>query len=196
MENDIIILICTIIGTGIAIVSSMVGLFRYYIKKENEHAINIKRLNDIEKRSNELPCEHHHSDIIAIKSVLVQKYPNSANVFSMKASPRKLNEVGERLFNEIKGREFLEKNKDELFSSIKKNNPLTALDVEQYAYTSLLFYTNLPMFNELKDFVYNAPSMTIKKGEKYDIALNDICFILSLPLRDMYLKENTNIADI
>jgi hypothetical protein len=27
------------------------------------------------------------------------------------------------------------------------------------------------------------------EGKKHEIALNDICFVLSIPLRDMYLKE-------
>jgi hypothetical protein len=63
------------------------------------------------------------------------------------------------------------------------------LDVEQAANAACLSLIPTPEFNKLKDFVYNAPSIEVADGEKYDIALNDICFVLSLPLRDMYLKE-------
>lgn len=195
MSSDTVILICTIIGTGIAVIGSVISVVMYYVHKEKENAINLKRLEDVEAKAYKLPCNNHHSDIIAIKSILIQKYPISANVFSMKASPRRLNNFGEKLFEDIKGREFLENNKEVLFKEILKNNPLTALDVEQYSYSSLLLYTTTPMFNKLKDYVYNAPAILLDKGEKYEIVLNDICFVLSIPLRDMFLKAYPNITD-
>lgn len=64
-------------------------------------------------------------DISAIKAVLIQKFPNAAAVFSMKKSPRKLNELGE----------------DKL----------------------------------------------------YDITLGDVSFVLSLPLRDLYLEAHPEL---
>lgn len=196
MNSDMIILICTVVGTGLAVVAAMAGLFSYYAKKESEHAVNVKRLDDVEKKSNELPCIIHHSDITAIKSILIQKYPNAANVFSMKSSPRKLNDIGDKVFKEINGDDFLKENEQKLFEYIDKNEPLRALDVEQHAYAALLYYTTTPMFNRMKDYVYNAPSLFIEKdGEKgrYDIALSDICYILSIPLRDMYLNNHQEI---
>lgn len=89
---------------------------------------------------------------------------------------------------------FLAKNKERLFEYITGNKPLKALDVEQLSYAALMYYTGTEMFNEIKDYVYNAPSMTIEDGERYDIALNDICFVLSIPLRDMYILENPSIV--
>lgn len=46
-------------------------------------------------------------------------------------------------------------------------------------------------------YVYNAPSITVKgvNGEEvsHDLTLQDVCFALSIPLRDMYLKEHPEI---
>mgnify|MGYP007122058034 CR=1 FL=1 len=45
-------------------------------------------------------------------------------------------------------------------------------------------------FNTLKDYVYNAPAIDMPDGEKYELGLGDVCYILSIPLRDMYLEMN------
>lgn len=63
-------------------------------------------------------CNAHHDDITKIKTVMVEKYPKSSSVFSMKPSPRKLNPTGEKLFAAINGEQFLKDNKESLFGYI------------------------------------------------------------------------------
>ena len=165
------------------------------------------------KKVEQLPCNEHggrmeelektmsdiREDLAVIKSVIIQKYPTSANVFSMKKSPRRLNEMGEWLFNQVNGRGFLEKNKDFLFEKISEGRPSTALDVENAAHIACSSSTGEPMFSEIKNFVYNAPSIDIPDPDlgtrKYDITLGDVCFVLSIPLRDMYLSEHPEIKE-
>lgn len=159
-----------------------------------ENKAILKRMEDSDAKMNDLPCMNHHSDITAIKSILIQKYPNAANVFSMKASPRKLNSTGEKVYDDINGELFLLENKNKFFEYIDKNSPLKPLDVEQYAYASLLYYTGTDIFNNIKDYVYNAKSIIKEDGERYDIALNDVCYVLSIPLRDMYLMGHPDIS--
>lgn len=187
-------IICTVIATTITVSSTVLAGIWYMLKKAGRDAVNDKRLNDVETKANDLPCINHHSDITAIKSILIQKYPNAANVFSMKASPRKLNSIGEKVYDDINGKLFLLENKNKLFEYIDKNSPLKPLDVEQYAYASLLYYTGTDIFNNIKDYVYNAKSIIKEDGERYDIALNDVCYVLSIPLRDMYLIEHPDIS--
>ena len=55
--------------------------------------------------------------------------------------------------------------------------------------TALLYYTTTDAFNHIKDIVYDLPEMDTPEG-KYELTLNDVCFVLSIPLRDMYIKEN------
>lgn len=171
------------------------------------------RINDLEKRTCNSNCQSHEndistlkqdlkdikSDIVTIKSLLVIKHKNAADLFSMKNSPRKLNENGEKLFSDIRGNDFLHENKDFLFAKIDEQQPKTALDVETAANFVCTANTDNEIFNRLKNYVYNSPTYTIKDKEgnerQYDIALSDICFVLSLPLRDMYLKEHKEIPE-
>lgn len=165
------------------------------------------------KKIEQLPCSDHggrmgelertmadiKEDLTVIKSVIIQKYPNSANIFSMKKSPRRLNEMGEWLFEQVKGQEFLERNKEFLFGKVDDSHPSTALDVENAAHIACSSSTNEQMFSDIKSFVYNAPSIEIPDPDvgkrKYDITLGDVCFVLSIPLRDMYLLEHPEIEE-
>lgn len=136
-------------------------------------------------------------DISVIKGILCVKFPDMKDMFSMKHSPRKLNPLGERVFKEIRGKQFLEDNKAFLFSKIDEMKPQTPLDVENAANAVCIVNTNNKIFNPIKDFVYNAPAIDVtdKDGNvtPYGVTLGDVCFILSLPLRDMYLEEHPGI---
>lgn len=136
-------------------------------------------------------------DISTIKTVLVQKFPNAAIIMSMKKSPRRLNETGEWVFNQVNGKQFLDDNKAFFFSKIDAMKPQTAFDVESAANYACAGFTDNSIFNDIKMFVYNAPPIKIKdedgKERSYELALGDVCFALSLPLRDMYLKEHPEI---
>lgn len=165
------------------------------------------------KKIEQLPCGNHEKktkeledaiieikeDIAVIRSVIVQKYPTSASIFSMKKSPRKLNETGEWLFAQVQGADFLRTNKDFLFGKINEEKPMTALDVENAANLACGSSTGEPIFSDIKGYVYNAPSIEITDHDgnkrKYDITLGDVCFVLSIPLRDMYLKEHPEIKE-
>lgn len=82
------------------------------------------RIDNIEKAVMKLEsvCNAHHDDITKIKTVMVEKYPKSSSVFSMKSSPRKLNPTGEKLFAAINGEQFLKDNKESLFGYISAHS--------------------------------------------------------------------------
>lgn len=153
------------------------------IEKHNDFVEQIRNdINDIKSCIND------------VQTYLISKNSDAAPIFSRKNSPRQLNELGKKVYEEIKGEEFLEENKELFISSIANRNPLTDLDVEEYALSVLIENTNKPLFNGLKTWVYNSPSIQIptdKDGgtKEYTITMNDICFILSIPLRDMYIRE-------
>lgn len=75
--------------------------------------------------------------------------------------------------------------------------PQTAYDVESSANYVCVVNTKESIFNDIKNFVYNAPLMVQKykdgKEHSYDLSLGDVCYVLSLPLRDMYLKEHPEV---
>ena len=80
---------------------------------------------------------------------------------------------------------------------IEKLQPKTALDVEDLALAVLQTHTGDDMFISLKSWVYNAPSRVIKNPDgstrTQDVDLDDVIFVLSLPLRDKYLELHPEI---
>lgn len=194
LAASMIVIIIAVVGFGFLV--WWCSALYHKIKKVEQLQCNDHggRMGELEKTMADIK-----EDLTVIKSVIIQKYPTSANVFSMKKSPRRLNKMGEWLFEQVKGREFLEKNKNFLFEKMDEGHPSTALDVENAAHIACSSSTNELMFSEIKSFVYNAPSIDIPDDDagsrKYDITLGDVCFVLSIPLRDMYLSEHPEIKE-
>ena len=136
-------------------------------------------------------------DMATVKAVLVQKFPNVIIRMAMKKSPRQLNDTGQWVFRQVNGDKFLEEHRDFFFRKIDAMKPKTAYDVEQAANIATAGYTDNDMFNDIKLYVYNAPAIKIKDDDgrerDYEISLGDVCYALSLPLRDMYLEAHPEI---
>ena len=195
---NVIEIICTVIG-AVATIRGGVWFILSKVFKMGQTSVRIdnieKSVTKLENMTEHLPCNAHHDDITKIKTVLVEKYPKSSSVFSMKSSPRKLNPTGEKLFAAINGEQFLKDNKERLFGYISDNSPLVALDVEQLSNAACLSLVSTPAFNSMKNYVYNEPTWTLPDGKQYDITINDICFVLGLRLRDMYLSEHPKLSE-
>lgn len=110
-----------------------------------------------------------------------------------KNSPRTLNERGEKLYNDVDGKNFLEKNKDEFFAYLDRLAPKTAYDVENEALMALMTKTSTDIFIPIKSFLYNCPEIELN-GKPYEITLADVCRVLYIPLRDMYLDAHPDIV--
>lgn len=133
------------------------------------------------------------NDLSDVQLFITSKYPTALGTFVTKNSPLALNEFGKRLYEECGGKSFLEANQVLLLKRIEEKTPKTALDVEMYAKEVLFSLTNNDIFNTIKVWVYNSPAWKI--GDKdYTITLGDVCFVLSIPLRDKYLQLHPEIA--
>jgi chaperonin cofactor prefoldin len=152
----------------------------------------VQRLDDkvqhLDDKFNHLPCTAHSEDLGKIKTVLLRD-PLMAFFFGLRGSPRRLSEYGLKVFADIDGDTFLKENKESLFKCITENKPLTAFDVEQLAGYACVSLSFTPAFNKIKDYIYNASPIDAPNGEKHELTLNNVCFILGIPLRDMYLEE-------
>lgn len=201
-----------LIGIAVGIVATILGGVWFILSRVFGFGKFSQRIEDIDSRTCKAACELHDRDIDGIKdslknvsdnivkitSLLLLKYKDASKLFSVKNSPRQLNEFGKKVFGDIEGNEFLEANKEFLFAQIDAYNPQTALDVENAAHAACLVSADNEIFNRIKSIVYNSPSYKVKDSEgkekTYDLALPDVCFVLSVPLRDMYLKEHTEIT--
>lgn len=139
------------------------------------------------------------NDLTELKTYLMVNNPQAALIFSGKHSPRQLNELGKKIYADVQGEEFLNENLGMFFSAIDELKPQTALDVETFALSILIENMNSPIFNRLKMWVYNSPAIKLpplKEGDdvrEYAIVMSDICFILSIPLRDKYLTQHSEL---
>lgn len=191
-------IICTVIG---AVASTLGGVyfilnFVFQKGKDREHLTNFENTTkegfaQINKRLDKV-CDtvlEHTTALVEIYAILGRKYPKRRESFLQKNSPHRLTELGRKICNEVQGEKFLNDNKATLFEYIDERKPLTRLDVEELAVQALFRLTSKPVFNYIKDYVYEAPSYKDVDGEMSELTVGDICFILSIPLRDMYLKE-------
>ena len=138
-------------------------------------------------------------DVISIKSFLSTKYKEDIDLVSLKNSPTKLSDFGNQILEEINGIEFINDNKECLISRLDEEKPRTALDVENSAFIVFVNFCNNEKFDDIKNFIYNSPEYNVKDNKgcdrKYNLSLIDVCFILSIPLRDMYLESHPEIFD-
>ena len=147
--------------------------------------------------SHDISIRKLQMEMLEVRTFIKTKFPTSQTVLSEKKSPAQLNEFGRKLFADMGGSDFLSKNGIYLLQKMEEKNPKTAFDVESTAHEVLILATNEEMFNKIKNKMYNYPYMDILKrdGEmvKYEVSLADVCFVLSLSLRDMYLKAHPEV---
>lgn len=156
-----------------------------------------KKADDNEKRINTLPCTKHEKEISRIRDYLLAKYPKAFGEYELKKSPRELSEEGRKLFSDIGGASFLEANGAKLLDMIAKENPKTPFDVEQLSFESLFNHLNDSMFNRIKRWVYYCPVrklMVDGKEQNSEVTIYDVCFVLSIPLRDLYLDRHPELT--
>lgn len=187
----------------VAIILGAFWLIHFVTKKITKYDIEHGVLKDsVTKLENNI--DSMKQDLVTIRALVETQYNNrnynkQRRTFSQKHSPRMLNTNGQKLYQDIQGEDFLKEHKDYFFGYISSRNPQTAYDVEQLANLACVSSVTNSFFNKMKDFVYNASSMEITDADgnktTYDITLSDICFVLSLPLRDMYLSEHPDIKD-
>lgn len=200
-----------LIGTAVTIIAAVLGGVWFMFTKIFDLGRISQRFENLDKRTRNADCDTHSKDIKEVKTLisshdddiktikdfLLMTNKKAAILFSVKNSPRQLNEIGNKVFAEMKGEDFLNQNKEYLFAQIDGYNPKTALDVENAAHAVCITSVDNEIFNGLKNFVYNSSSykITDREGNErlYDLAMSDICFILSLPLRDMYLEIHPEI---
>jgi hypothetical protein len=151
---------------------------------------------DIESRISRLPCDVHSDRLSDTEKDVAFFRGKTEFILSAKQSPRTLNKYGQELFQEIDGESFLAENKQKLFDFIDAESPKTAYDVETDARKAVHSLTDDDSFNRIKVWLYNSPAKKIEvegKETEYCFSLEDACFVISLPLRDMYIESHPTI---
>ena len=167
-----------------------------------QHDVSIVR-HDVSITRYDAAIAKHDDSIASLKdsvteviAYLISKDLNAGAVLTLKHSPRCLSEEGLRLFDEIGGAAFLEANGKALLAIMEQKRPKTPYDVELYALDVLYGKFSDDIFNDMKRWVYNSSRRkVIINGEEkyYDVTMNEVLYVLSIPLRDMYLEMHPEL---
>lgn len=105
-------------------------------------------------------------------------------------SPFVLNPRGQWLSEKSGIAEVVRNNSEVLVKILENNNPLNGYDVESLAIKEVANYVeaNVDIIQKIKDFIYKNPV-----HESKEIGLNDIYFVGSIVLRDLYLEKHPEI---
>ena len=187
-----------------------------YFEKIDKRFTNIdKRFTNIDKKFDEVDRKFDEvdkkfadvnmnikdltRDVISIKSFLSIKHKEDVDLVGLKNSPTKLTDFGNKILEELDGINFINDNKEYLIARLDEEKPRTALDVENSALMVFVNFCNSEKFDGIKNFIYNSPEYNIKDkngcDKKYNLNLIDVCFILSIPLRDLYLELRPEILN-
>lgn len=203
-----------VVALAVVIIAAVWGIWKL--------ASAFQSMRDKVKEIDDLPCAHHSSKIdkhdeqfsdaralmgemkgqldLLIATLVPKENKRTKAIspnFSRKHSPRTLNEAGLELLKISGGEDFLKAHADFFIKKIEALAPKTPLDVEDFASMVLLANRNDDRFIPLKNWVYNAPTREITNEDgttqPYDAELDDVIFVMSLPLRDRYLELHPEI---
>lgn len=106
----------------------------------------------------------------------------SANSFTTH-SPKKLNDIGEKILTESSIKQIIDNNKKVFFGDLDALKLKTALDVEEKAFYAIDKRKEDTLFNPLKTYIYNNPGTDVYT----------CLFVGSLYLRDLYLAAHPDL---
>jgi hypothetical protein len=159
----------------------------------NENA-TLKSIEDLRKLI--LSRENNIEELVAW---VMKKDNKMINILTKKHSPLSMTAVGKILFELTPTMQLVDDNKGYFLSEIEKENPPTAFDVENTAFKVMLRNINQPMFNGLKQYLFNAPEKIPVKdpdtNEEELIAfdMNTAMQLMSIYLRDLYMDIHPDI---
>lgn len=114
-----------------------------------------------------------------------------------KASPLRMTEAGEYLFNKSGADKALAELSGRLLNEIELSAPRTEYDVEQKALELLLKNMGDKAFDTVKKFIYYSPdSITVEStGEDIKFDMYAIVNLMGIKLRDLYLNTHGMAGD-
>ena len=171
-------------------------LYTRFLQTEKTCTSHSDEIKALHEDDHQLRVDHSllTRSVDEIRAFIAAGSAKGSAFFSGKHSPRRLNDSGEQLMRDADGESFLQKHKDLLFARMDDRKPQTAFDVEAYAYEILFRYSRDSAFNGIKNFLYNYPDMAVVNDDgktvMHAVTLEDVCFVMSLRLRDMYLEAH------
>ena len=132
-----------------------------------------------------------------IEAYIMKKDKSAIDGLFRKFSPYTLTDAGLKLIEISGAKKCVDENIDFFADEIQKLKPKAALDVEDNALSVLNWNTSNEIFNQIKDFVYNAPKPYVISDDNGNsvvleeaITLSVILLVTSIYLRDKYFEKH------
>jgi hypothetical protein len=183
-----------LILVGVVIVVRRIDKFLYKRIDPLESSIQ-EHSKTVEKYKELANCVNHTSSINElqralnnIERILIRMDSTNLDALSVVNSPRQLNDLGRKFFEESGSEKLLKENIDDFINNLETKDLKTALDVETECYIFLLKISNDERFNDVKKYIYNNP-----KVGNLDVDISTSCFVIGLELRNEYLKRHPEV---
>lgn len=130
-------------------------------------------------------CEDHEgkinafiADIAVLKEFKATFERGQASLIQSK-SPLSLTDKGKAVLLDSGGKDFIDKNKDELLETIKLKSPKTEYDIQEFSKEVIKSCMNRDEFIPIKEYLYKESS----------IPKEPVMEVLGIYLRDIYINE-------
>ncbi|OJV35602.1 MAG: hypothetical protein BGO33_13790 [Bacteroidia bacterium 43-41] len=137
--------------------------------------------------------------LIEVLKWIIKKDSKMTDALMAKASPLNITPLGYVVYNESGAAKLMEEHLPAFIDTLAGIDPKTAYDVENESFNIILKNTGQPYFKPLKDYLYVAPDPAkfvnpdTKKEVDISLSLSQIAKLMSLVLRDEYLKLHPEI---
>jgi hypothetical protein len=123
-----------------------------------------------------------------LNKALLGKSVIDVSCYSNDHSPRTVNALGEKLFQESGADNIFALAKDELILELESKTIRSMLELQGESLNVMLAHWDDPRLKLLQDFAYQHPTYN-----KTPLAYTDILFVIALKLRDAYHDRHPNL---
>lgn len=156
----------------------------------------VKNTNYTDKVKKSVEVSVSNNEMLRIISAWVMKQDaTTIEDMSKKFSPRRVTQLGERVYEESEGKKVLNDNIDFFVDELRKIKPNTAYDVEEKSLEVILANLGLDIFIPIKTYLYNSPEFInhidpdTNKEKQFRLTMQAVVYVMSLHLRDEYLSR-------
>ena len=170
--------------------------------------------HDIREKVTNLPCQAHSQEIDRIKQNgnklddisssirkieewIIKQDVDAMEDLVRKCSPYKLTDLGLILLWKSGAVGCIDDNMDFFMEKMEETRPLTAYDVERNALSVVTENLGNPIYNQIKDYVYNSPRMVEMKTENGEqevkVDMRRVLMVMSIYLRDKYFERHVEL---
>ncbi len=173
-----------IIGGYIAVAVIVALVVYFFTKFYIETCRSTKEIPEIRNSLKKID-----SGLNTLNKILLENSIIKQSCYASENSPRMVNDLGEKLFNESGAKELFDKIKDDLIKELEANKVIDSLlELERESLNVLLRKMDNQEFRQIQNFAFQHPTYN---GNPLNYT--DILFIIALKLRDLYSSKHPNL---